>query len=275
MEIFQTIWNALTTPNEGLINIFGIPFIFIEMTVTTLLFTQVLNISSGKKQKLLYISLLSIWSILCNMFIPKQFTLFLNMIIYAISIILIFKIKILKGIFAAILPYTIIVLLDSFFAKLLPVCFNITREQATLIPIFREPIVLFNYLVVYVLYRLAKHLNFNISVLDNIDTKSRLIIFTNFILVILSIGTQFFIIGFYNEVLPVLIVFLSIFSLIIYFLLSIFTLTRTTQLQIANQNLEEAQLYNKSLKILHDNVRAFKHDFGNIVQSIGRLYRFK
>ena len=33
--------------------------------------------------------------------------------------------------------------------------------------------------------------------------------------------------------------------------------------------LEEAELYNKTLQILHDNIRAFKHDFWNIVQGIG------
>ncbi|MGN1270538.1 MAG: sensor histidine kinase [Clostridia bacterium] len=35
------------------------------------------------------------------------------------------------------------------------------------------------------------------------------------------------------------------------------------------QSLEEEKLYNKTLSILYDNIRGFKHDFGNIVQSIG------
>lgn len=271
MEIFQTIWTTLTMPNEGLTNTIISILAFLEMIVSMLLFTQILNISSNKKQKITYVSLLYLWTIFSIAFIPKQISVFLNMFVYVFSIILIFKVKILKGILAAILPYIIIVLLDSIFSKILPICFNVSREQATLIPIIRIPIALFSYLVIYFLYRLAKQLNFNISVLDNIDRKSKVIILINLLLVILSIGTQFFIIGFYNDVLPVLIVLLSIFSLIIYFLLSIFTLTRTTQLQIANENLEEAQLYNKSLKILHDNVRAFKHDFSNIVQAIGRL----
>lgn len=33
--------------------------------------------------------------------------------------------------------------------------------------------------------------------------------------------------------------------------------------------LEEAQMYNKTLSMLHDGVRCFKHDFNNIVQTIG------
>ena len=54
MEIFQTIWTALSTPNEELIQIFSIPLIFIEVTVAMLLFTTILNISSAKKQKMIY-----------------------------------------------------------------------------------------------------------------------------------------------------------------------------------------------------------------------------
>ena len=34
-------------------------------------------------------------------------------------------------------------------------------------------------------------------------------------------------------------------------------------------DLEESKLYNKTLTILHDNMRCFKHDFNNIIQAIG------
>ncbi len=34
-------------------------------------------------------------------------------------------------------------------------------------------------------------------------------------------------------------------------------------------NLEEIKLYNKTLTILHDNIRSFKHDFANIITGIG------
>lgn len=44
---------------------------------------------------------------------------------------------------------------------------------------------------------------------------------------------------------------------------------RTNKLEITKQNLEEEKLYNKTLTILHDNIRGFKHDFNNIVQAIG------
>ena len=57
--------------------------------------------------------------------------------------------------------------------------------------------------------------------------------------------------------------------LISYLCISIYSLYKTAKLQSTTKDLEQAQLYNKTLTILHDNVRAFKHDFNNIVQSIG------
>lgn len=41
------------------------------------------------------------------------------------------------------------------------------------------------------------------------------------------------------------------------------------ELQITTQNLESAENYNKTLSILYDNVKAFKHDFDNIIFTIG------
>ena len=51
MEIFQTIWTALTTPNELLAKIMLIPLAFLEAFVSMLFFTTVLNIQTSKKQK--------------------------------------------------------------------------------------------------------------------------------------------------------------------------------------------------------------------------------
>ena len=42
-----------------------------------------------------------------------------------------------------------------------------------------------------------------------------------------------------------------------------------TKLVLTTQELESAEAYNRSLSVLHDNVRGFKHDFDNIVATIG------
>ena len=57
MNIFQTIWTALTTENVGLTNLMGIPTVFIEGYVSMLLFTLILNIKATKKQQIVYVSI--------------------------------------------------------------------------------------------------------------------------------------------------------------------------------------------------------------------------
>lgn len=271
MEIFQTIWTALSTPNEGLIKILGIPFTFLEAYVYMLLFTTVLNISSTKKQNIIYVILFSLISLLLNFFVPKMYTSFLLIIICPICISLIFKINILKAIIAEFLPLIINVILELIISKIYSLFVDISYETGALIPIYRESIVLFVYLCIFIIYKIAKYFKFKIFMSDNIDKKTKFLLILSSLLGCASIASQFYIMGYYSEILPISIIILSLICLIAYFITSLYSINRTTQLQITTQSLEEAQLYNKSLKILHDNVRAFKHDFSNIVQAIGRL----
>ena len=64
MEIFQTIWTALTTENEAIINIYFIPFVYIEVTLSLLLSITFLNINISKTKKFLYIAIIPTISII-------------------------------------------------------------------------------------------------------------------------------------------------------------------------------------------------------------------
>lgn len=273
MEIFQQIWHALTTPNELLIDILSIPFTLIEITVTMLLFTTVLNIRSSKKQQITYITLLSILSIISNIFIPRKYCVLFSIIISIISVILVFQTTILKGLLSQVLIFVISSILETLIVKTYLITLNISYEDILVIPIYRLISICTIYLTCYLLFILSKHYNFNINLLDDIhDKKSRNIIILNLILALISISTQFILASFYSDTLPTFITILSMISLLSYFFISIYSLTKTTKLEIISKNLEESKLYNKTLSILYDNIRGFKHDFGNIVQCIGRLY---
>ena len=268
MEIFQTIWTALSTPNERLIQLIGIPFTFIEAYVYMLLFTTVLNISSTKKQKYEYVILFSILVIFINYFIPKKYSVFLIIPICPILAILIFKTNIIKGVLSEILPLVVNAVLESLILKIYLLVFNVSYDEVAIIPLYREAVVLTAYLCIFLLYKLSQKLHLNINSLDNMDKKSKWIFIANLIIGIIAIAIQLFLSGFYNENLPFFVTILSVITLLTYFFTSLYSLSRVTKLQITTQSLEEAKLYNKSLKILHDNVRSFKHDFSNIVQSI-------
>lgn len=269
MEIFQTIWTSLTTENEVITNLLGFPICFLDAFVVMLFFTTLLNIKATKKQKILYVVVLSSLAYICRTLIPNPYGTFINAFLMPTCVILIFHTSILKGILAEVVPTAVSTILEIVVFKLYYVIFNVTVNEALNIPIYRILGVLTIYLIIHLLTILAKHINFNVSLLDNLPKKTKTLLILNSIAAVILIFTQIYLINFYNEKTPLVITIASLISLVTYFLISLYSMLNTTKLQQVNTSLEEAQLYNKTLQILHDNIRAFKHDFWNIVQGIG------
>ncbi len=269
MEILQNIWMALTSENEMLVKLISIPCMFIEITVSMLLFTTILNIQPNKKQKIKYLISISIFAIISATFIPQPYNTFLNMIVYSLFIFFLLKTTILKSIFAEILSLLLTASIESILVTLSHKVFGITSFQLTVIPIYRFISVLILYLIMFALYLIIKHFKFNINIFDDISTRTKTLFLINFAIAIIIIGIQFYLLYFYSTSIPAIILVFSILMLISYLCISLYSLYKTAKLQATKKDLEEAQLYNKTLTILHDNIRAFKHDFNNIVQAIG------
>lgn len=272
MEFMQTIWTHLTTPNEGLIGIifnsWGVPFVFIEAFVNALLFTQVLNIKYKKKQLLIYVLSISIISGIVNTFVGKPYSAYINLVFEFILIIIVFKINFFKAIIAGFLPSMISAILEIIFNKLYVVIFNGTYDDMYSIPIVRVPFAILIYLSIYLIYRIIKYYKLNIILFETMNKRNKIILLLNFIFAFIAIELQFYIIGFYLNVLPLSITLISVIWLIVYFSISIFSLLKTTKLEATSRSLEEAQIYNKTLEMLHENLRIVKHDYANTLQSI-------
>ena len=268
MEILQTIWTALTTENENIVKFITTFLVFIEAYITILLFTTILNIPNDKKTKFTYYIIFSLTSILTMLFIPAPYNSFINLILCPILVYFIFKTTILKSILAEIIPYIIFVIVGSI---LLNFCVNISKIHTDIfvqIPIAKLTCSLLMYLVTYILYKLLKHFSISINIIK-LKRKDSIILLINIIIGIIAIAMQSYIATIYSYYIPIPITILNIFILLVYFLFSMYSLLRTNKLEITSQNLEEEKLYNKTLTILYDNIRGFKHDFNNIVQAIG------
>ncbi len=96
----------------------------------------------------------------------------------------------------------------------------------------------------------------------------------NFILLIALFLLQLFTIIFFSDSLPLFIIILNMVFIIICFSLNLYQIKNKKKIKSLTLSLEEAQLYNESLKTLHDDVRTFKHDFSNILQAIGGYISF-
>ena len=269
MEIFKSIIEILTTPNEGLTNALCIPLVFIEVFVTMLLFTTILNISSNKKQKVVYVIISSSIYLLSKFLIPLPYGTILNILLYPVVVYFVFKTGIFKSIVAQIIPLLVTFLIEAVITKLYYIFFSYSYSLAMITPVYRISIMLFVYLTMFLIYLLSKKLRLNISSLNVIDKKSKLLLTVNLILGILSVAMQYYLVNFYSDNLPTLITIFSTVTLLIYLIISLYSITRTTKLELARRDLEETKLYNKTLTILHDNIRCFKHDFNNIIQAIG------
>lgn len=268
MEILQTIWNALTTENESLAVLLCTPLIFIEMYVSMLLFTTILNISVNKNQKILYVLALGIIGLITAWTIPTPFNTFINVIACPILVYFLFKTNILKAILAEVIQY-ISFLVFGLALMVLCILFGMNSQMISKIPLLKMSYSLTLYLLSYLLFKLLNKKNINISLINKMQRKNINTLLINFIIGIIAIAMQVYIATLYIDILPVSIIIINIIVLLLYFSISIYSLLRTNKLEITTENLEEERLYNKTLTILYDNIRGFKHDFNNIVQAIG------
>lgn len=268
MQIFQTIWTTMTTQNEIALSIIFFLLSFIEASVSMLLFTTIFDMKSSRKSKIIYVFLVAIVGSIIRIFIPDPFGSFINILFILCSIKFVFKASWLKALLSEFVMIALSTVLELFMFKFYQTVLNIPYDNVMTFPIYRILFTLSIYLCIYILYRIIRYFKFNIK-LENMTRKNKVLFVINTLLGILAIGTQFYLIVFYSDKMPIYITITSILSLLAYFVISFYSLLSTDKFDTTTRDLEEAQLYNKTLTILHDSIRGFKHDFHNIVQSIG------
>ena len=268
MQIFQTIWTAMTTQNETVSAFIFFPMYYIDTFVNMLLFTTIFSVASSRKSKIIYMLSMGTIAFLTRTFMPDPYGTFINMIVIIFLIKFVLKVTWLKSLLSEFIVIVISSVLELFIFKFYQTVFNLSQQQILDIPLYRGICSVTIYLCVYLLYRLIRYFKFNIK-LESMTRKNKILFVVNTLLGILAIGTQFYLIVFYSDKMPIYITITSILSILAYFVISFYSLLSTNKLDTTTRDLEEAQLYNKTLTILHDSIRGFKHDFHNIVQSIG------
>ena len=274
MDMLNNIWIAISTPNELIINIYS-KYIgtFIEAGLSLYLIKNLFGINATKKQNLLYIIIFSIISILSISVIQAPFNVILNYIAGFLIFYFVFKLNLLKTLIASLFPGIFFSILGVLITNPFLSIFHITIDQLVDIPIYRISFSLLMYVLAFIIALCLKHKKFKITILDNFDKNNKFIIILNFLFGILYVIVQMLLIFNYVEILPIAYTFFNFVCLAIYFGLSFYTLTRIIKLVTTTQKLESSEEYNKTLHILHDSVRGFKHDFDNIVTTIGGYIR--
>ena len=273
MEILNNLWIAISTPNENLLSVITIPLFFVETFIVMHLFLHIAEMSSSRKQRVIYVIAISCISIFTMFLIPNPFNIFINYIMMILLAYKIFNNSFLKTMTSVVISLIILNLLGALALNPYITILNITSEQLNTIPIYRIFYILIIYILLVACIFLLRYKNISLKFTEDIDNKTKYIILANLLLGILTILVQSIILFYYVDKLPIIITFLSFISLLAYFCISIYSLTRIFKLVLTSQKLESIKEYNNTLHILHDNVRGFKHDFDNILTTIGGYIR--
>ena len=268
-EFWNNIWIAISTPNEGLVKLLSIPLFFIEIPLILYLITTIFNLKLSKKQKIIFLASNIIIGIINLYFIPNPFNIIINYLTLFVIIRFSLKATILKTIIASILPSLIFLIAESLLFNPYITILNITYSDVLTTPMYKMPIAMLMYLTIFLFIFIIRHQKMSFKLLDEIDTKSKSVIIINLSFGLLQIILEVLITMKYIDILPLTYTFANFFMLLLYFCISYYSISKVVKLTIATKQLESAEEYNKTLRILHDNVRGFKHDFDNIVTTIG------
>lgn len=270
MDILNSIWNVISTPNPNLVNICFILLLgFIEIPLTFSLICNIFNINYTKKQFFTYVIVTTIIAVLGLFVLTSPFNIILNYISAFLILYFVLNMNIIKALVSAIFPSIVFNLLGNLLLNPYLTMFNITCEEATNIIIYRIPFALFMYLIIFIFNLILKYKKISIEIIETVSNHNKSIITLNFLFGILSIIIQGILTVNYIDILPIQFTFFNFVCLFIYFGLSFFSIAKIMTLATTTQKLESVEAYNKSLHILHDSVRGFKHDFDNIVTTIG------
>ena len=269
MNLIQKIMMILTNPNAELINILSIPGTLIEAILYVNMCIVLLNIKPDKRHKYLCIITILLCSIIDRLFIPTPFNAILNILIFIFIYLIFFKVRLLEAAIGVGIPFLLTTILEMTSTQIYTLIFNKPYSDYVNYPIYTIVFLIIVYTCFFIILQLFKKFNINISLFQNLDKRDYFTILSTIILGFITIFLQLYISTLYNNILPNFVILLSMVCLIAYFFVSLFNIVKTKQLEIANRDIKNLKLYNNTLKVLYDNIRAFKHDFNNIMNGIG------
>ena len=270
-QFLNNIWQALSTENPVFIEHFSIFLIPFENYIMMSLFLITLNIHSTRNQRISYVVCMTILSILTSNFLISPLNVIINYVGIFILIKIIFKLDLLKALISLLVSIFIFGLCNILLQNPYMTILHISPDVFITTPIYRISYVLILYLflfVVCIFLTKLKKIKFTLDLIDTLDKKTKTILLINLIAGFLTLCIQLIITAFYIEIVPIIITVLSSLLLITFLLLSIYSFSRIVKLSITKRDLQNAEDYNKSLEIMYDKVKGFKHDFENIIYSL-------
>ena len=248
---------------------------FIALIIENYLFLTMLllffDVHVTKTQKLIYMILVIPLGKITAFILPMPFNIIINYTCTTIIINLIFKLNILKSFTSLLITSFVFGLLNTLLQNPYMSLLHIESDAFLNNPAYRIPYLTILYLIlllIIIILTKIRNKKINLDFLDTLDKKTIILLTLNLIIGFLTLCTQLIITAYYIDIVPIIITILNFILLVSFLLLSIYSFTRMIKLTNTRKTLECAEEYNKSLEILYDKVKGYKHDFDNIISTL-------
>lgn len=260
MEIFKLILNSLFEENIVISLFLGFVFIGISL----LFFQKIFKIQFSRKNKVIYIAANTVCLIIGKLLMDYVCSYILMMISSVILFIYLLKIQPSQT-FAYFSLKSIVLLNMQFFVFKIVHMISVYDSYFEIIelPISGILSIILTSIIGLIIYFCVKHFKFDTWLTFSMDKKSNLIMAVSSLnlIIVFLIFYSFFEILSQN--------LLYIFALDLYFYFSIINIVHICKMSYAKQKIENLKLCNKTILTMYDDIRAFRHDFHNILQAIG------
>lgn len=250
---------------------------FWQAYMQILILTMLSNIDSSVKQKIIYSIVLGIYSVLSKLLIPLEYNS-MNTIIALFLATFMVKILYKKSMLSSLLFVSVLILLSIpteaiagiMLFKVFKFETNIQNVVGTF-PLFLIVNIWFS-IIAGAIYLLKNREKLDFFSTPEMADKKSLYINILLIVCIISPNIMFYVTNKYNY--PLYLLLFNIVANIILVILSVYNTYKNVQLEKKKQELKLAEQHNKTLNALLDSIRAFKHDYSNMIHSIGGYITF-
>lgn len=270
MGVFENIYQRMMTYNRTALAIVIIFYTIIWTILNIKLYEQLLDIEISKKRKTIWFILEAISISFGKIMFPASVYKIVNLALFPIITNLVLKVKMERCLVLQLIDYIAIFLIELLLAQNLSKLFGIDSYfEGMYIPAYRLIMVGIILIVEYIVYRTMKLKNVVINFPNVLTIKQKATIIISCIVGLLVITGKSVEVDKYNDNFHYIMFVIDTTFIILTFILSMKHIMNISIVEKRNEEIEELELYNQNLNELYDNVRAFRHDFGNIVQAMG------
>ena len=261
--------NSILCENELLTKFISIFILFLEIQIIKTFFIHAFNLVLTKKNDIIFSVFCFLIESLIIIFTPITISPFINIAVSFGSLLFFFRQNFTKSIFILVIPISIFQLLKLFFIFILSSIFIVPPLSLLKIPIVKPIIIFPTYFIMFALLDYLKKLNFSEVFSKDLSFLNKIVINVFSFSALFSIMfNTYMVYNLFNQLTFSFLftfIFLNIFILVVLVML----IVQTSDLKKAKDTIDYEQKSYASLSHSYDSIREFKHDFSNIMQSIG------